>query len=149
MKQAVRGHGYLAISTSALILALALVVAFVAMRERGVEAATTNFNISLGDTVSPGSPGPGAGEITNSADEDIYTFNVPAGTEPREAYFEAISSSDCGLRWQLRTPSLVQVFDSPICSEPGLRTLTASGDYTIRVYATGTSTGTYSLSLPL
>ena len=104
-----------------------------------------SFPIALGDKVTPGQPGPGAGEITAAAEVDLYTFSL---AQPQVVYLDA--QGDCAstlIRWTLLGPTGATVksdsgeVDSAVCFDLGLYTLPA-GSYTIRVNTTS-GLGTY------
>src|SRR6185436_13418915 len=63
-----------------------------------------NFNIVVGDTVSDGVPGAGAGRFLTAKEEDFYSFTATAG---QLVFFEALSQDTTfqrSLRWQLLKP---------------------------------------------
>ena len=43
--------------------------------------APQQFSLAIGDTIAPGRPGPGAGNIEKPAAQDIYTFTASAGQQ--------------------------------------------------------------------
>ncbi|HET8943698.1 MAG TPA: hypothetical protein VFO59_02870, partial [Dehalococcoidia bacterium] len=108
--------------------------------------APDTFAINIGDTVQDGQPGAGAGNIETPGREDIYTFTAAAG---QTVYFDGnvVVGTTCGPRWELKDVSAAVIFDANICSDPGKAVLTLGGTYTIRVYTSNDSTGTYSFRL--
>ncbi|MEO8609209.1 MAG: choice-of-anchor Q domain-containing protein [Chloroflexota bacterium] len=103
-----------------------------------------NFAINVGDTISSGVPGTGAGNIEQIGTEDNYTFSVAAG---QIVYFEALSSSNSDVAWRLRDPSSTQIFDLYLTQDGGRRVLSTPGTYTVNAYGYQGSTGTYSFRL--
>lgn len=110
------------------------------------------FPIQLGDTISEGVPGAGAGNIEEPGAQDLYTFDATAG---QHVFLEAIAAAGTfqgWLYWELRSPSSNLVSGSFLKAggHPGRRTLPETGTYTIRVYvnAKGISqVGSYSIRL--
>src|SRR5262245_3691661 len=95
------------------------------------------FTISIGDTVSDGIPGPGAGRLATAKEEDFYTFTAAAG---QLAFFESLGQDPAfkgSLRWQLIKPSGGIVFGSFFSSQRGRTVLPEAGTYRIRVYSDG------------
>ena len=94
-----------------------------------------NFNIQVGDTISDGAPGVGAGRITVNTENDYYTFS---GTAGQSIFVEEISvaSAFAGwLRWEIKSPGNVTVFSSYLeGNNEGRRTLPETGTYTVRVW---------------
>ena len=94
------------------------------------------FDIAVGDTVSEGTPGPGAGTIETPGNYDVYTFQADAGTT---IHFDEIAPP-CGVSpvWDLFDPDGAALFESESladCPGPGEKTLTlaSTGPYTIVV----------------
>ncbi|HVG98021.1 MAG TPA: hypothetical protein VNK05_14030, partial [Chloroflexota bacterium] len=110
-----------------------------------MEATTQTFTLTTGSTVSDGVPAPGAGNIEAAGDTDVYTLTASAGAR---VFFQGIDTrpqgGTCAPRWQLRDAADTLVFDSPICSVPGIQTLSLGGAYTLTVAAAAGATGTYS-----
>lgn len=103
------------------------------------------FPIAIGDVVSDGVPGPGAGNIETPGTYDIYTFSVTAG---ERVYFDLLEGPQVGQRWRLTTPEGVEVFNSFFISDEGAVTLEKNGGYTLTVGADGNDvTGTYRFQL--
>jgi hypothetical protein len=109
------------------------------------------FAIQIGDTVSDGVPGPGAGRIAVRTATDVYTFSATAN---QLVFFEFISvdSAFAGhLFWELKSPTGQRVFGSYFDgTHPGRQTLPETGTYTITFSVTGTSAsyiGTYAFRL--
>ena len=96
------------------------------------------FTFVIGDTVSDGVPGVGAGRLSTAKESDFYTFTATAG---ELAFFEALSQDATfkgSLRWQLLAPSGAVVFTSFFTNARGRTVLTEPGAYKIRVYTDGT-----------
>jgi hypothetical protein len=115
-------------------------------------AAAENFAIQIGDTVSDGVPGVGAGRITVNTETDYYAF---AGTAGQNIFVEEISAAASlagWLRWELKSPANVTVFSSYLDNnnDLGRRTLPETGTYTLRVWVGASNAayiGTYSFRL--
>ena len=104
------------------------------------------FAYTVGNTVSNGVPGPGAGNTETPATEDRYTF---AGTAGQKVFFDSLPPVGCSnaIRWQLLNPSATQIFESGVCSDFGQVTLPTAGTYTLRVYGLLHVVGTYSFRI--
>jgi hypothetical protein len=98
--------------------------------------ADQEFTIQVGDTVSEGKPGVGAGRVEVPGARDIYRFQASAG---QALYFEDISSSaEFGgwLAWEVQTPSGKRLFFDYFDNEDaGREDLTESGTYQVLVHA--------------
>ena len=110
------------------------------------------FTIAIGDTVSQGVPGVGAGEIRAPGTEDNYIFNGMAG---QTVYFDE-QSGDCftPLHWTCIGPDGKEVFDEDFgdtpgkCGhDPGAKTLTSDGAYRFVVHGIEEGTGTYQFQI--
>jgi hypothetical protein len=102
-----------------------------------VPAHADEFAISIGDTVSDGVPGPGAGRLATAKEEDFYTFTATAA---QLVFFESLSQDPAfkgSLRWQLIQPSGRIVFGSFFSNRQGRTVLPEAGTYKIRVYSDG------------
>src|SRR5512142_376944 len=67
-------------------------------------AQAANFSIQIGDTVSPGVPGAGAGQIDVVTDVDTYSFS---GVAAQMIYLQEISAATefrNYLQWDIKTP---------------------------------------------
>jgi hypothetical protein len=105
------------------------------------------FTVNVGDAVSNGKPGAGAGNIESPGVKDVYTFNATAG---QMVYFQVTQPNKNGtMRWQLQDDSGNKVFDSCLqCGDPGDQTLDKGGTYTLIVgNDTDPAVGTYSFKL--
>jgi tRNA A-37 threonylcarbamoyl transferase component Bud32 len=101
------------------------------------------FTVSVGDEVSNGKPGAGAGNIESPGVKDVYTFNATAG---RTVYFQVTQPNKAGtMKWQLQDDAGAKVFDTCLqCTEPGVQTLDKGGVYTLIVgNDTDPATGVY------
>jgi hypothetical protein len=89
------------------------------------------FVISIGDTVSDGEPGPGAGNIEGPGEVDIYNFDAAAG---QKVIFDWLSGTNTMIGWQLQAPDSTILFDSVLqdwqvdLSQTGTYTLTVEGN---------------------
>src|SRR5919109_1229764 len=123
-------------------------VAFVVSQQVSrVDALDQNFTISIGSTVSNGNPQPGAGNIENPGDPDIYSFT---GTAGQHVYFDGnpLGGSSGAVRWTLRDPSNNVIFQNLfITGDGGRETLPATGTYTITTHADLSNTGTYNFRI--
>jgi hypothetical protein len=109
------------------------------------------FNIAIGDTISNGVPGPGAGNIESPGVKDIYTFNGAAG---QQVYFElfGVASELAQINWKLTAPDGAVIFDRILncCggADAGVQTLPLAGTYTLVVGDdSNAGTGTYGFTL--
>jgi hypothetical protein len=94
------------------------------------------FTIAIGDTITNGVPGPGAGNIESPGVKDIYTFNAAAG---QQVFFDlfGVASTAVYINWKLTAPDGAVVFDRIFncCGgvDAGVQTLALSGVYTLTV----------------
>ena len=106
------------------------------------------FPISVGDSVSDGTPAPGAGNIESAGNVDSYEFTGVAGQTIRFNDLGAIGC--CSLYWQIYAPDGTIVGqDWFVGATYGASiALPESGSYEIDVSADGgTATGAYSFSI--
>jgi hypothetical protein len=110
--------------------------------------ATPEIPIRIGDRIGPGRPVPGAGVIESPGSEDVYVFNAAPG---EEIFFRLLNHGEGTdyLKWRLSDENGVDAFDACFgCSQPGRKTLTRGGKYTLTVGHPGNpSTGTYSFEI--
>ena len=109
--------------------------------------APQQFSISIGDVVSDGAPGPGAGHIETPGVRDIYTFNATAG---QEIFVDLQGHSGLsGMDWSLEDSEGTSIFSGCLgCTEPGVRLLTLGGTYTLTVgESDDDGTGTYQFQI--
>jgi hypothetical protein len=111
------------------------------------------FELTVGQVVTNGVPGPGAGNIETPGSSDVFTFNATAG---QSVYFDALTGNPCDsrLRWKCVGPTNQVLFDqwfaaTPGCGngDPGTFTFTASGSYTVTVYGFTDAIGTYAFQV--
>ena len=106
------------------------------------------FAIKIGDKITDGSPGPGAGSIETPHNQDVYTFSA---TPKQRVYFRQLRHSKgmSYLNWKLTDVDGTEVFKTCLgCGEPGVQILTKGGSYTLTVGSDNdSSTGTYDLQL--
>src|SRR6185436_4240143 len=101
--------------------------------------------INVGDTISNGVPGVGAGNIESAGAYDIYTFN---GTTGQVLYVDLLSTTNASLDYELRTPGNGSLFGHAMYDDGGRVVLPANGTYTINVFDyLGPLTGTYSFTI--
>ncbi|MBL9171014.1 MAG: hypothetical protein JNN07_25000, partial [Verrucomicrobiales bacterium] len=118
---------------------------------RIVPVVPQQFALNLGQAVTNGSPTAGAGNIESPGATDTYTFTATAG---QSFFFDELTGLGCssGLRWQLRNPQGIRVFDDLFAAidqcnsggDIGKVTLPATGIYTLTVYGVLDTTDTYS-----
>ena len=106
------------------------------------------FQIRIGDRISDGKPGPGAGSIDEPFSEDVYVFSAA----PRQnVYFRMIEHSQgmSYIAWQLTDENGMEVFKQCLgCGDPGVQTLIRGGKYTLKVgNEVDRGTGIYSIQL--
>jgi len=107
------------------------------------------FAISIGDVISDGVPGPGAGNIETPGVYDIYEFSAVAG---QRVFFDTLSVDGVGtVNFRLLDPNGVEMRNRQLnTSDLGTVELPMSGVYTLEVgESTNASTGTYSMALYL
>ena len=99
----------------------------------------------MGDAVSAGVPGPGAGSIESPGAQDMYTFTVKPG---ERVYFQ-VKESNVNVHWRVVDEVDKVIFDTCLgCGDPGVQTLTRGGTYTITVGSDRSpATGTYQFQL--
>lgn len=114
-------------------------------------AYAVNLTIQPGDTVSPGVPGAGAGNVDVVTDVDTYTF---AGVTGQILYLEELSAASTFagyLQWELRTPSGTRIAGSYLEGNDQARiVLLQDGTYSLQVKVASTNpnyTGDYSFRL--
>jgi hypothetical protein len=107
-----------------------------------------HFAIAIGDTISDGAPGPGAGNIESPGVKDIYTFNAAPGQQidPELLAYEVTATY---VDWRLVDSAGSELFDTCLgCSDPSVQTLTLGGVYTLTFAADrNPAVGTYSFQL--
>lgn len=106
---------------------------------------TDVFAIEIGDAISDGVPGPGAGNLEEPGAVDVYTFTV---ARPLAVYFDENSGS-CGIQWRCEAPDGSLLYNNnAICiGDPGEFELSQIGEYTIEVFSPSDETGTYGFTL--
>jgi len=106
------------------------------------------FSIKIGDKISDGVPGPGAGTIESPHNQDVYVFSAAS---KQRVYFRQLrhSTGMSYIKWRLTDANGGEVFNTCLgCSEPGVQLLTKGGSYTLAVGGDNDpSTGTYELQL--
>ena len=106
------------------------------------------FSIKIGDKITDGIPGPGAGIIETPYGQDVYVFTAAAR---QRVYFRLLgrSSGMDYINWKLTDVDGTVVFNACLgCSEPGVRALTKGGTYTLTVgNDKNAATGTYQIQL--
>jgi hypothetical protein len=106
------------------------------------------FSIKIGDKVTDGVPGPGAGIIETPYGNDVYVFKAA----PRQRVYFRILGRSTGMdyiNWKLTDADNMEVFSACLaCSDPGVRALTKGGTYTLTVgNDKHPATGTYQIQL--
>jgi tRNA A-37 threonylcarbamoyl transferase component Bud32 len=110
--------------------------------------AGDQFTMTIGEAVSKGKPGQGAGYIESAGAKDIYLFSARAGQTLYIQVTPEPKISD-SVNWRLVDSAGTKLFDTCLqCTEPGVQTLDKGGTYAIIVgNDTGTATGTYGFKL--
>ncbi len=109
--------------------------------------APDSFSIQIGDVISNGVPGPGAGRIETPGVRDVYTFTASPG---QVVYFDLLNQTGTSsIAWVLRDASSTVIFSTCLgCGDPGVRTLNQGGSYTITIGGNNSAqTGTYSFQM--
>jgi hypothetical protein len=106
------------------------------------------FEINVGEEISNGAPGSGAGNIESLGAKDIYTFTATAG---QSVYFQVLQlpKNNELMNWKLTDPNGADLFSTCLqCGDPGVVTLDAGGTYTLTVgNDRGAAAGTYAVKL--
>lgn len=93
------------------------------------------FAIAIGDTVTEGQPGPGAGRIETPGAVDRYTFTAQPG---QPVFFEEFAPSMTFLWWRCVDQDGAVVLDDHFQGgDAGVKVLTRGGVYTLEVYGWG------------
>jgi hypothetical protein len=112
--------------------------------------SSESFAISIGMTVQPDQPSPGAGRIDQPRAVDRYAFEATTG---QIVYLDALDSctpNNVAIQWSMVDPSgepVSSVLKSaavPACFDFGRIAIRQGGTYTIEVSAAGVATGDYS-----
>lgn len=94
------------------------------------------FALRLGEVVTNGVPGLGAGRIEDAGGQDFYTFEGVAGQQVNFEQRFAATTFAGYLKWELKTPAGTNLFSNYFQSgRHERRTLPANGTYTLRVFA--------------
>ncbi len=88
------------------------------------------FAIAIGDTVSNGVPGAGAGNIETPGVRDIYTFSASPG---QSVFFDYQAGGTSALTWKLVDAAGAVVFDRGFFQDAGPYTLALGGTYTLTI----------------
>ena len=106
------------------------------------------FPIKIGDKIADGVPGPGAGIIETPYGQDVYVFKAASR---QRVYFRVLGRSTGMdyINWKLTDTDGTEIFNACLgCSEPGVRTLTKGGTYTLTIgNDKNPVTGTYQIQL--
>ncbi len=117
---------------------------------RVVPVADQAFSLTLGQSVTNGVPGTGAGRLELPGGKDVYTFTANAG---QVVYFDELTGFNCGSphRWKCADPAGGILFDKtfgasgPCAPHDGGRfVLTNAGPYSVTVYGVEDGVGDYS-----
>jgi hypothetical protein len=105
------------------------------------------FSIAVGDSVSDGVPGAGAGNIEAAGSTDTYGFNGTAGQTL--SFDDPGSTVCCTLQWRLFAPDGSPIGSQSFGNSSGQQfLLDQTGRYTVQVVgSSGTETGAYAFSL--
>jgi predicted secreted protein len=88
------------------------------------------FPINLGDTVNPGLPAAGAGNLETPGALDVYTFEATAG---QVVFFDLLSGGTGRTVWELIDAEGNRVFREGFFFDQGSVTLARGGRYTLRI----------------
>jgi len=118
-------------------------VAFVAPAAVGLEPPATSSSARTlrGPNAIQIVPGvPQSGVIQTAQTQNVYTLSATAG---QVFYFQdkPASSVQSDLTWRLTDPANQDVFKACLCGDPGVKTLTRSGIYTLTVGSDGATGG--------
>jgi len=116
----------------------------------GGDAIEEDFEIEIGDEISNGEPGAGAGLIEAPGSKDIYTFTAEAGEEIYVHIIEPPSSSDTMYIYMDDDLGANVFYTCMQCSDPGAITLDRGGTYTLTVGnddPSGAGTGAYRIKI--
>ncbi|UCC83773.1 MAG: VWD domain-containing protein [Gemmatimonadota bacterium] len=106
------------------------------------------FTVEIGDVISDGSPGPGAGKIETPGASDIYRFTAAPGQKVFLKRLGTYWSGGSVMWWWMTDPDGNNVFSDVCCWDQGTFTLTQGGTYTITVsHAREATTGAYSFEI--
>jgi serine/threonine protein kinase len=93
-----------------------------------------SFSVAIGQEISDGVPGPGAGNIESPGAKDVYTFTAKAG---QTVYFQLVEYHIEGnvlTHWKVVDERGYEVFATCFgCGDPGNKTLDYGGTYTMTV----------------
>jgi len=109
-----------------------------------VAPGADRFTVALGDTVSDGNPGPGAGNLEVPGALDVYAFNAAGGERI------AVLGSACAVdaSYALVAPSGRILVRAAVCGTNTVIDLPAeTGDYEVQVSADPGAGGTYTLQI--
>ncbi len=96
----------------------------------------SHFALRIGDVVTNGVPGVGAGRIEDSGGQDFYAFEGVAGQQVNFEQLDAAAAFAGYLRWEVKAPAGTNWFSNYFQNgRRERRTLPATGTYTIRVFA--------------
>ncbi len=104
------------------------------------------FTINIGDIVSNGQPGTGAGNIELPGNRNRYTFTA---TPNQRVYFDDRDASRSGyFYWGLYDSDGTRIFEDTINgNDPGVHELKKGGEYTIITWSYVNTAGTYQFQL--
>ena len=135
-------------SSAARTLVLGLTFLFTIIASRAEQ-----FSIQLGNVISDGVPGPGAGYIPTSTTNDVYTFTANAGQLIFIEELSVAAAFQGWLQWKVTSPGGTTIFSSYFNGQPKGRTLLPeTGIYTVRVWVGANNPayiGAYSFRLRL
>jgi hypothetical protein len=133
----------LSIGVVALLIIMVLFIAARSFFSNSISsnATTDEFQISIGDDIQSGIPGPGAGLIESAGSKDIYSLVANPGQsifvhiiEPPETNNNILFSMEDDLHTKIFSTCLQ-------CGDPGLLTLERGGEYTLTVGDDSSSAG--------
>lgn len=103
------------------------------------------FAVKIGDVISDGQPGPGAGNLESPGALDIYTFTAAPG---QRIFLDLQEGLAVGPNWSLTDADGLVLFDRALIGDGGTVELTKGGVYTLTIGSSRSDHhGTYRLQL--
>ncbi len=130
-----------ALKSSLLLLMLAVLPC---RRSQAASPPGDRFNIAVGQVVTNGVPGVGAGALAVAQEQDVYAISAVAG---QTLFFRDFGADASNIDWALFDANNQQIFRDRLDGfAPGRYSFASSGSYEIRVLsaADGSATGHYS-----
>jgi hypothetical protein len=106
-----------------------------------------DFDMGVGDSVSPGQPSTGAGDIATWGARDIYRFQATQGDRVTLTFSDCTLASS-PLQWTLDYNGANVAFGGVVCDPPNPIELPATGEYTLTFTAQAVGLLYYFYELP-